>query len=678
LLLPRLILLPGIASFPYPSPGSRFSDLSISHYPNAIYLKRAILEFHTVPLWSPTILSGYPFAANPLSGLWYPPGWLSLLFPLPLGFNLLAALHLLWGGAGMFLFLRARGLGHVAALFGALAFEATPKLFAHYGAGHLTLLYAVCWTPWLLLSSTQRGANRFLRPGVILALIFLADPRWAACAGIVWLAREFAHSQNTKTVTFRHILKQGALAFFLSAPLLFPLTEYARLSTRAALEPADVFAFSLEPVRLLGLLFPDCGGFHEWMLYPGGAVFALASLALVWPALRGKAKFWLWVVVASLLFSLGSNLPGLGVLAYLPGFSLLRVPARALFLTGFAFAVVSAYALDHLLSGPDPLEQRRARLTLAGLVAFTLTFAFVLWGLTGELPLNFAWTAGLLFLVSMLVGLYLRGVSWGRIWIVLFFALNLADWGFVDRSLFASRPAPQALSEGRELAEYLSAQPGYFRIYSPSYSLPQQTAAFYGFELADGVDPLQLRAYADFMHRASGVSGAGYSVTLPPFEGDPTTANRAYAPDPSQLGRLNVAFVAAEFPLAVEGLEFVGQFGSSYLYENLYSRPRATLNEADAESGIVSWAPDKIVFEVEGPGRLVLSEINYPGWRVLVDGNPAELLAIDGLFRGVDVPAGVHRVEFVFRPVSVYLGLIAAFATILLIAVWRPRSSLRS
>ena len=42
----------------------------------------------------------------------------------------------------MYRLLRAEGLEHRPALLGALAFEAIPKLFAHYGAGHLTLLYA--------------------------------------------------------------------------------------------------------------------------------------------------------------------------------------------------------------------------------------------------------------------------------------------------------------------------------------------------------------------------------------------------------------------------------------------------------------------------------------------------------------------------------------------------------
>ena len=165
LVLPLLLLIPTMASFPYPSLGAAYSDLSISHYPNAIFFRESIVNWGEIPLWSSTIMGGYPFAANPLSGLWYPPGWLALILPLPLGFNLLIGVHLVWGGIGLYKLLRAEGLGMPGALLAGLSFGLLPKLFAHYGAGHLTLLYAVPWTPWLLLCqrkfAVEYGADKF-------------------------------------------------------------------------------------------------------------------------------------------------------------------------------------------------------------------------------------------------------------------------------------------------------------------------------------------------------------------------------------------------------------------------------------------------------------------------------------------------------------------------------------
>ena len=57
-----------------------------------------------------------------------------------------------------------------------------------------------------------------------------------------------------------------------------------------------------------------------------------------------------------------------------------------------------------------------------------------------------------------------------------------------------------------------------------------------------------------------------------------------------------------------------------------------------------------------GPGRLVLSEIMYPGWQARVDGQPASVETANGALRAVQLAAGPHVVTFEFWPVPVYLG----------------------
>jgi hypothetical protein len=69
------------------------------------------------------------------------------------------------------------------------------------------------------------------------------------------------------------------------------------------------------------------------------------------------------------------------------------------------------------------------------------------------------------------------------------------------------------------------------------------------------------------------------------------------------------------------------------------------------------------------PGFLVLLDVFYPGWNVYVDGAPADLRRTNAVFRGVAVPAGTHEIEFRFQPDPFRNGLIAALATLLLLAV---------
>jgi len=65
----------------------------------------------------------------------------------------------------------------------------------------------------------------------------------------------------------------------------------------------------------------------------------------------------------------------------------------------------------------------------------------------------------------------------------------------------------------------------------------------------------------------------------------------------------------------------------------------------------------EIDVELDGDGLLVLGESWFPGWRVEVDGEERPLGIANGVFRGVVLETGAHRVRFVYRPTSLVLGL---------------------
>lgn len=50
----------------------------------------------------------------------------------------------------------------------------------------------------------------------------------------------------------------------------------------------------------------------------------------------------------------------------------------------------------------------------------------------------------------------------------------------------------------------------------------------------------------------------------------------------------------------------------------------------------------------------------YPGWRCTVDGKEAPIESVYGVFRGVRLPAGRHRVEMWYAPTSFWAGLVGA------------------
>ncbi len=708
LLLPVIFYLPALGGYAFPSAEGAFSDLAVTHHPYLVFFKRAILEFGQWPLWNPQIMSGAPFAANPLAGVWYPPGWVALFFPTPFGINLLVLVHVVWGTLGFFLFARHLDISRSGALFGALAYGAMPKLLAHFGAGHITLLYAVPWTPWLLLAEGSGceawGRRRFFKPGLVLGVIFLADVRWAVYAGGLWVAwKLFEDLQNNKQGQVeekgiglrkagKSILAAGgqiALAASLASPLAIPLLEFTRLSARSSLAAADSLVFSLPVIRLVGLVFPDFGGLQEWMLYPGVAVLLLALLGLLLGPVSRRSIFWLLVFGSTILISLGENLPGGRWLALVPGFNLLRVPPRASFLALFALAMLAAHGFDRVNTGLSENDRKKAGLFVFAFVIFLGGLASGLILLAGDLPMEFQWWLVILVLSSLWIGLRLHGRVSAHACLPILVALSLFDWGLIHQSNIKILSTEEVNAQGEAVARFIAADQDRYRIYSPSYSVPQHTAARAGLELADGVDPLYMAAYGAYMDLATGVTRSGYSVTIPPYaSGDPATDNTHFTPDAERLGWLNVKYIAAAFDQQSPDLILINQIGDTRIYENARYRPRAWIQEIPSpllETGagpqpltapvadrlanfieIQSWTPNRIRLAADGPGLLVLSEVAYPGWRVRVDGEPGDRVLVEGLLRGVVLKSsGVHEVIFDFQPFSVYLGIGIQLTTLL-------------
>jgi membrane protein YfhO len=97
---------------------------------------------------------------------------------------------------------------------------------------------------------------------------------------------------------------------------------------------------------------------------------------------------------------------------------------------------------------------------------------------------------------------------------------------------------------------------------------------------------------------------------------------------------------------------------------------------------IRTYEPERVVVDTDGARRsiLVLTDSWYPGWKATVDGKDASVHRVDYVVRGVAVPAGRHRVEFRYAPVSWRVGWIVSLLAGVLIVVtavvgWRRRAA---
>jgi hypothetical protein len=75
----------------------------------------------------------------------------------------------------------------------------------------------------------------------------------------------------------------------------------------------------------------------------------------------------------------------------------------------------------------------------------------------------------------------------------------------------------------------------------------------------------------------------------------------------------------------------------------------ASLRLSVRPADITSYEPEHVRVTVSSRenGTLVLTDLYHPFWRVVVDGQPADLTPALFLFRGVHVSAGTHRVDFI-------------------------------
>jgi hypothetical protein len=79
--------------------------------------------------------------------------------------------------------------------------------------------------------------------------------------------------------------------------------------------------------------------------------------------------------------------------------------------------------------------------------------------------------------------------------------------------------------------------------------------------------------------------------------------------------------------------------------------------------------PDELALDVDASrgGLLFLSEVYHPNWHAYVDGREVPVLRTDAAFRGVSVPAGRHRVRFVYRSPAYDVGRWLSAVTLVLV-----------
>ena len=592
-----LLLLLGLRpdSLPF-APGARFSDAALAHWPAALRLRQSVLFNGEFPVWQDTIMGGQPFAANPLNKTAYPFQWLVLLLSPASHLNVLIVLHLLLGGLGMWRWARALGLLPEAAAVSAFTYALAPRALGHLGAGHLDLVYALAWWPWLMLSAGTLGQpdrllRRVLQTGLFAGLLLLADLRLGlfalALAGGYTLWR--AACARRWRAAWR-LLPAGMIAGGLALAVILPLLAWGPYLSRGDLDSRGAALYSLEPPHLVGLALPPRAGTPETFTYLGLVTLTLAAIGLL-ADLRAR-WFWLAAALVAGVYAFGANGPLWPLLTEaIPALRWFRVPARAWLVVGLCAALLAGYGVQVVMDWSARLRRgaaldrlRALRLAAGGLAGGALLcggFSLAAAGLDPLIGLGTA-LVGLLTAGTLLLALYgIVPQGWAA-WALL--VILVLDSGWTGAAWLEWRGPESWLRHQDDLAEALATAD---RVYSPNYALEQQVAAEQSLQLFGGVDPFQLRGLAAAITQASGVTTQGYSVVQPPLVGADTdgaleTANCGAAPDLGLLAQWRVSHIVSRCPLvaleaAPASLRVVNH---TYVYNNPAYTGTADLNAA--------------------------------------------------------------------------------------------------
>jgi len=88
---------------------------------------------------------------------------------------------------------------------------------------------------------------------------------------------------------------------------------------------------------------------------------------------------------------------------------------------------------------------------------------------------------------------------------------------------------------------------------------------------------------------------------------------------------------------------------------------------------VTQYGADEMTFRAEAPtgGFMVASEVYEEGWNAYLDGEEVEMYETNGLFRGVVLPPGEHKIEMRYEPVSLTIGLwTSGLFSLAAIGVW--------
>jgi hypothetical protein len=694
------------------------------------------------PWWNPFVFAGQPQIADPQSMIFSPP-FVLLAFvhadPSAWEIDMTVLAAMAAGGIGMIVYFRDRRWHWAGALIAALVFSFGAAMA--WRMQHIGQVLSLAYLPWTLLlidrAITRASIASGALAGLVAAFLVLGRDQVALLAVylvagyVLWL---LARQDEPLRAMRRALLPLAAGAIVGAALVTLPILMTALLaadSNRPEIAFAGAGAGSLHPALLLTLLAPDVFGGSGRMgdfwgppsmtwphielyiaqnvgeMYVGALPLMLVAIGLLGRQLWGREiRFFSIALGVMLLYTLGAYTPVFrAIYEIVPGVSLYRRPADAVFLVGALLAVLAGYMTHRTFAAPwiKPSRIHVAIIVVLCAVAAASAIGLGVWlDRVPRLWLPLALAAGTFSLAAALI-------TWGRSRLVVqptlvaltFATLTAADLAYNNGNNGSSAlpPADYEVLEPASRNPTITWLKAHVAEHRSATNRDRVELAGLGFHWPNasmthrlentlGYNPVRLHDYSQ-------ATGAQDHVGLPDQRVFSPLMPSYRSPLADLLGLRYIAFGAPietiDTRLAFGTLPLVHQTKNAWIYENTSALPRVLfatraatadfeallrhgnwpttdfrstvlLEEAPTDVkprrpgtvAIAFYANTRIVLDADSPdgGFVVLNDIWHPWWVADIDGRRAPILRANVLFRAVAVPPGRHRITFAFHPVS--------------------------
>ncbi|MFH1612340.1 MAG: YfhO family protein [bacterium] len=642
------------------------------------------LKHNFTNLWNPYILGGIPSIANIQTTYFYFLNFLLFFFSSIQVTQLYLIFHIFIGAIGMYFLGKILKFSLFGCLISSIIFVCSGFFVWNINGGYLLIIAASAWIPLIFyLTELFLKEKKILHPILISCLIafqiilVIQIAFYTILILFLYLLFHIFFIEKQKNIS-KNIFFGFLMILFLPILLLaiqfLPTMEILSHLLRGSGSNNFEYstAYSLHPKELIYLIFPEKFHFGQntnfflynqiflWTRgnYIGLSVFLLSIIGFFFSITKKNKQmiFFSLLVFFSFLFAMGKYTPFFKIIySICPPISIFRIPGRMLVFFTFSIAILSGYG-------------------------FSLFFE----------------------------KFFFKNKQLWKIIVVIIIFLNLFILGGKKNN--SSLINIQKLtSKTKNITQFLQKDKDIFRIVENNKEYFQNASIIYKMESIKGYALLVSKRYAEFI---SVINNAPIKSIDINFLNNTITCFSSHL-----LSLLNIKYVITDKPIENQNWLLVFKSGITKIYKNKFFLPRVfltsqakiidsnkVLEEIKKDSfdyrkcvileenfnikklenceilgikipGIIKnikYKNGNMNFEtnIKHPCFLVISENNFPGWQIFVNGKKQKIFKANYIMQAIFLDKGNHQIKVIYNPISLKIGAFISIITLLIISIF--------